>query len=111
MKYEAALDAAEMSRRALGSDYPQPQNTPMTQYQCHKKVWALKIRDVIRGKDGDDESAAIIVPDDRWFSPFFVSKDFVEKHSPEVGGYLVWYADGYRSYSPAEAFEDGYSPG
>jgi hypothetical protein len=31
------------------------------------------------------------------------------KHAPEVGGYYVVYADGYKSYSPAKAFEDGYT--
>ena len=30
------------------------------------------------------------------------------KHGPEVGGYFVRYQDGYRSYSPAEAFASGY---
>jgi hypothetical protein len=30
------------------------------------------------------------------------------KHKPEVGGYYVVYKDGYRSFSPAEAFETGY---
>ncbi|MCK4793058.1 MAG: hypothetical protein KAV87_55525, partial [Desulfobacteraceae bacterium] len=33
--------------------------------------------------------------------------DWFEKHKPERGGYLVLYRDGYISYSPAEAFEDG----
>jgi hypothetical protein len=37
------------------------------------------------------------------------SAAWVEKHKPQVGGYFVVYADGYTSYSPAEAFEDGYS--
>lgn len=32
----------------------------------------------------------------------------IGKHGPQVGGYYVVYADGYISYSPAAAFEDGY---
>jgi hypothetical protein len=31
------------------------------------------------------------------------------KHSPEAGGYYVQYKDGYTSFSPAEAFEEGYT--
>jgi len=31
------------------------------------------------------------------------------KHKPEVGGYYVVYADGYKSFSPAQAFEEGYT--
>jgi hypothetical protein len=37
-----------------------------------------------------------------------VAEDFFAKHNPQVGGYLVIYADGYMSFSPAKAFEDGY---
>lgn len=38
-----------------------------------------------------------------------VAAEYVEKHKPTVGGYYVRYADGYESYSPAEAFEGGYT--
>ena len=37
-----------------------------------------------------------------------VFKEFMDKHSPQVGGYYVVYKDGYKSYSPAQAFEEGY---
>lgn len=37
-----------------------------------------------------------------------VGEDYMVKHKPEVGGYFVRYKDGYESYSPAEAFEEGY---
>lgn len=30
--------------------------------------------------------------------------------APAAGGYYVVYEDGYQSYSPAKAFEDGYAP-
>jgi hypothetical protein len=42
--------------------------------------------------------------------PRHVSAEFVEKHDPVAGGYFVVYADGYQSFSPAAAFEGGYSP-
>lgn len=37
-----------------------------------------------------------------------VDQTWVDHHKPLIGGYLVVYADGYTSFSPAEAFETGY---
>jgi hypothetical protein len=53
--------------------------------------------------------AAIITPEDSGYAPFPVDAAYVRKHKPEVGGYYVVYKDGYKSFSPAEAFEEGYS--
>ncbi len=39
-----------------------------------------------------------------------VVRAFMDKHEPQVGGYYVLYEDGYQSYSPAKAFEEGYTP-
>jgi hypothetical protein len=39
-----------------------------------------------------------------------VDADYMTKHQPQVGGWFVVYADGYQSWSPAEAFESGYRP-
>ena len=36
--------------------------------------------------------------------------EYVAKHKLEVGGYYVVYEDGYKSFSPASAFESGYTP-
>lgn len=76
----------------------------MPRYQCHKQVWALKIREVRSQAPG-----AIIVPDDAGYSEFDVDEDYMQKHKPAAGGYYVVYKDGYQSFSPAEAFEDGYT--
>ncbi len=76
-------------------------STEMPRYECFKKVWALKIADI----DG-----VMIAPSDEGYAPFAVSAEYIEKHKPQVGGYYVVYQDGYRSYSPAEAFEQGYVP-
>ncbi len=38
-----------------------------------------------------------------------VSQEWLDKHKPEIGGYFVVYEDGYQSYSPAKAFEEGYT--
>ena len=72
----------------------------LPRYQCHKKVWALKIAAI----DGNT-----ITPEDDGYAPFEVPWEYVAKHSPEAGGYYVVYEDGYKSFSPAEAFEAGYS--
>lgn len=93
------------------------QHKTLPRYRCHKHVWALKILEVIP-KDNPDLSGnsaaasygATIVTDDKDRTPFDVSAEYVTKHNPQGGGYFVVYSDGYQSYSPAKAFEEGYSP-
>lgn len=77
----------------------------LPKYECHKIVHALKIMFVKRQPDG----SAIIKPFDAGFAEFEVDAEYVEKHKPIADGYYVVYADGYRSFSPAKAFEDGYT--
>lgn len=116
-----------------------PNMTPLPQYQCHKKVWALKIKaiEIIRPTIADLEETlssesevpvevlpsgeivpqgvdleafgAVITPESPRFDPFPVGLSYVRKHNPKVGGYWVQYEDGYESFSPAEAFESGYT--
>ena len=82
----------------------------MPRYKCHKEVWALKIKDISLGHQHDDDTEyAVITPVEERYAPFEVSKEYLEKHRPEVGGYYVVYKDGYKSYSPADAFEEGYT--
>lgn len=80
----------------------------MPRYKCHKQVWALKIAEITEPTDITG-TARTIVPVDEGYAPFVVDGAYMEKHKPEVGGYYVVYADGYKSYSPAKAFEEGYS--
>ena len=83
----------------------------MKRYECHKVVEAAKIaavtgaspitRDVPRL---ELEGNIVIAVDEAW----------IAKHSDGgktdlVGGYFVRYEDGYESWSPAAAFEAGYS--
>ena len=75
----------------------------MPKYKCHKNVWALKINRVERG------AVTLLHFDDQRYAPISVSYSFDEKHKPEAGGYYVVYEDGYESFSPAGAFESGYS--
>lgn len=56
-----------------------------------------------------DAPGAIITPADEGYAPFGVSEEYVTKHNPQSGGYFVVYEDGYKSFSPAKAFEEGYT--
>lgn len=78
----------------------------MPLYQCKKKVRALKIAEVT---PCDGYGGAEIVPENNDYSPFNVDAEYMIKHNPKVGGYYVLYKDGYKSFSPEEPFEDGYS--
>jgi hypothetical protein len=73
----------------------------LPRYVSHKTVWALKIAEL-------DIEKLTITPAEEGYAPFEVSREYVEKHRPQVGGYFVVYADGYRSFSPAAAFVEGY---
>jgi hypothetical protein len=79
----------------------------MPKYKCHKIVHALKIKHIefLATPNGD----ATITPADEGYAPFSVSAEWVNKHNPEAGGYYVVYEDGYASWSPAKAFENGYT--
>lgn len=72
----------------------------MPKYKSHKTVWALKIAAI----DGDQ-----LTPDEREFAPIKVDQDYLTRHQPQVGGYYVVYEGGYKSFSPAAAFESGYT--
>ena len=43
------------------------------------------------------------------YAPFKVDHSYIRKHNPQIGGYYVVYEDGYKSFSPAEVFESGYT--
>ncbi|MBF8177674.1 hypothetical protein [Herminiimonas contaminans] len=84
----------------------------MPKYQCHKQVYALKIEKIEQSPaDFECEGGSYhITPADAGYGAFPVPAAFVDKHKPEAGGYYVVYDDGYKSYSPASAFESGYAP-
>lgn len=121
--------------RATGTDNV---TREMPRYKSHKEVWALKIAEirvdrptfsglVCRGsyalgtacgnceqckwerEHGNALQVFTIFPQDEGYAPFSVDAAFMAKHKPDVGGYFVVYKDGYKSYSPAKAFEEGYT--
>lgn len=77
----------------------------LPRYKSHKIVHALKIANI----DLDLATGrAVITPADEEYGPFPVDAEYMGKHKPRIGGYYVVYQDGYKSWSPAEAFEKGY---
>lgn len=78
----------------------------MPRYRCHKEVWALKISTV--KPSPLPENYMILTFDESEYAPMHVDFDWYFKHKPSVGGYYVVYKDGYTSFSPAAAFEEGY---
>jgi hypothetical protein len=98
----------------------------MPRYRSHKIVHALKIKAIelapkptiaeleailneSEATPEDQILGATITPEEDGYSPFAVSRAYTSKHNPQVGGYYVVYADGYASWSPAQAFEEGYT--
>ena len=83
----------------------------LPRYRCHKEVHALHIREVYDPtKEGSEsDGSRILVPWDGRYAPFRVDRDYVHKHKPEADGFFVLYEDGYKSFSPRKAFQDGYT--
>lgn len=85
----------------------------LPQWKCHKVVSAAKITRIFT--DGSDGSANLVLrltrDDDPVLGHTSVEKpaEWMERFKPETGGYYVVYEDGYASFSPAKAFEDGYT--
>ncbi len=76
-------------------------------YKSHKTVCAAKIESMTEVGDGGYEFQCSGIPGPA--IKVVVDKAFMAKHEPQIGGYYVLYEDGYQSYSPAEAFESGYT--
>jgi hypothetical protein len=83
----------------------------MPRYQSHKIVHALKIKEVIvhdPPEDGKFEGAHLM-PENTRYAPIPVDAVWYCKHEPSGAGYYVVYPDGYKSWSPVDAFEGGYT--
>lgn len=102
------------SGKPMNND-PRPSRA-MPAYKSHKIVHALKIASIKFDRDlafqennRETDGSAMITPAEEGYAPFRVDAAYVQKHQPKAGGYYVVYPDGYKSWSPAEAFEDGYT--
>lgn len=80
---------------------------PLPRYRSHKEVEALKIRG-IEPVDAAKQTGRITF-EEPGYPPFDAPRSWHLKHEPQVGGYFVRYEDGYTSFSPAAAFEAGYT--
>lgn len=84
----------------------------MPRYISCKPVWALKIAAIEPGPTLSSMEGG------SWFLRFEntayglleVSHDWVTKRGAQVGGYYIVYEDGYKTWSPADAFERGCTP-
>ena len=76
-------------------------------YVCHKQVRAGKIVTIKHNAEG---SAKLIIqlPDGVTIEDY-ANDAWMARHKPQEGGYIVFYEDGYSSFSPAYAFELGYT--
>lgn len=90
-------------------------NTMLPLYMSHKIVEAMRIDQilVVPGSDVVEltsvMSMATIPVKREWIEQKVPGDDIAEKLSKLVGGYFMKYPDGYTSWSPAKAFEDGYT--
>lgn len=72
-------------------------------YKSHKTVEAAKIIALTA------PTTVVVINSSNGSETVTVDPSYFEKHKPEVGGYYVKYGDGYESWSPAAAFETGYT--
>lgn len=83
----------------------------MQRYKCHKEVHAVRITEVKQSAPDAPNTVGCGTWD--LFSggntPIVVDHNWYSKYRPVAGGYYVLYEDGYTSFSPADAFESGYS--
>ena len=78
----------------------------LPRWKSHKEVHAFKITKIV---ENSEDGIAILHHDEGYFEPVRVNREYMQKHNPQVGGYYVLYPDGYESWSPPKAFEEGYT--
>jgi hypothetical protein len=80
----------------------------LPKYKCHKVVAAAKIENIHNPDRSIDDYVhpALFL---QYGIVIEISRAYLAKHSPVIGGYYVRYEDGYESFSPAAAFESGYT--
>lgn len=112
---EGAYSSYVTSTEEAMPDADRGASAEMPRYRCHKEVRALKI---IRYGAERGSAGAAHVPGGEfiWFmfedrSERSIKQDdpIIARYKPTVGDYLVVYADGYESFSPGAAFEEGYT--
>ena len=114
--FEAAQDVRLMAQRIqskhLARDMAPPEkpvatvapykNLTLGAFKSHKTVRAGRIVRVMPTEDGGAVLYLI-------GGEINANAAWVKRHQPEGGGYFVQYEDGYTSFSPADAFDSGYT--
>jgi len=79
----------------------------LAEWQCHKVVKAGRLITLVH--DADDGGFVLTVEDANGVPcKVTVPEDFFARGAPIVDDYIVVYEDGYKSWSPKKAFEEGY---
>ena len=89
------------------SDIDTQVDAEMPRYKCHKEVWALKIAAI----EVHEDKSATISPADERYAPFKTEPGWADRFKgddTDPGVYVV-YGDGFKSWSPTKAFEEGYT--
>lgn len=82
----------------------------LADWKCHKIVKAGKILPVQITQDEGEGTSNVTVADCNGAPCLVVIADTAfARGMPKTGDYIVIYEDGYKSWSPAKAFEDGYA--
>ena len=80
-------------------------------YKSHKKVRALEIasvgsREMAEGRQGLFRRLTF---KEEGFGDYDAGEEMFARYVPVPGDFLVFYEDGYTSFSPGRAFLDGYT--
>jgi len=80
-------------------------------YKSHKRVHALEIASVGPREMASDRQGLFrhLRFKDEGFDGYAASEEMFSRYVPVPGDFLVFYEDGYKSFSPRKAFLEGYT--
>jgi hypothetical protein len=79
----------------------------LPRYKCHKIVRAAQITTIVNL--GVEFGMGCIDSSGNPAYDIYVSHAWIDRHKPQIGGWVVQYDDAYLSYSPDDAFRSGYT--
>jgi hypothetical protein len=92
---------------------PEADPTDLPRYRSHKEVRALQIervgRKIIDGGTPPEHVVRSVEFTNRAYGPINLPHVMFLRYMPVPGDYYVVYDDGYDSFSPKKAFEEGYT--
>ena len=81
----------------------------LSRWRSHKIVTAGEIGRLVSDPPGGKVVALIVTCSDGSAAEFCPGDKFFARGTPSLGDYYVVYGDGYASWSPRKAFEEGYA--